>query len=185
MKPLHIRTERLDLIPATLEILESDRNDHRELAHLLAAAVPGAWPPPLLDDRTLEEFIRMAARNADPRFVTWYWVRDEPAEGGRVLVGSGGLASAPAEPGTVLIGYSVLEEFQCRGYATEAVRHIVTAAFSLPGVRRVLATTYPELVGSIRVLEKNGFVPAGPAPAGEGFEEGTLAYVLERPGTGG
>jgi len=31
------------------------------------------------------------------------------------------------------------------------------------------------------VLEKNGFVCAGKAPAGEGFEEGTIAYVLERP----
>lgn len=178
--PLRIHTGRLDLIPATIAILEADRTDHRELARLLSAAVPGSWPPPLLDDRTLAEFVRMATGNADPRFVTWYWVRDVPAEGGRVLVGSGGIASAPV-PGTVLIGYSVLEEFQCRGYATEAVRHIVAAAFSLPGVRRIMATTYPELIGSIRVLEKNGFVCAGEAPAGEGFEEGTIAYVLEKP----
>jgi len=180
MNPLRIQTERLDLIPATLDILKADREDRRELARLLSAAVPGSWPPPLLDDRTLEEFIRMVEENADPRFVTWYWVRDDQEEGGRVLVGSGGSASAP-DPGTVFIGYSVLDEFQCRGYATEAVRHIVPAAFALPGVRRIMATTYPELVGSIRVLEKNGFTSAGKAPAGDGFEEGTIAYVLERP----
>jgi len=100
-----------------------------------------------------------------------------------MLVGSGGIASSP-DPGTVFIGYSVLDEFQCRGYATEAVRHIVAAAFALPGVRRIMATTYPELVGSIRVLEKNGFVCAGETPAGEGFEEGTIAYVLEKHGAG-
>jgi RimJ/RimL family protein N-acetyltransferase len=178
-----IHTERLDLIAATLEILESDREDHRKLARLLDAAVPGSWPPPLLDDRTLAEFIRMIAKNTDPLFITWYWVRDDPAEGGRVLVGSGGIASSP-DPGTVLIGYSVLEEFQCRGYATEAVRHIVSAVFSLPGVRQIMATTYPEFTGSIRVLEKNGFVPAGAAPAGEGFEEGTIAYMLKQPDAG-
>lgn len=74
----------------------------------------------------------------------------------------------------------MLEEFQCRGYATEAVRHIVAAAFVLPGVRRIVATTYPDLVGSIRVLEKNGFTCAGKTTAGEGFEEGTIIYVLEK-----
>ncbi|HOI58622.1 hypothetical protein [Methanoculleus sp.] len=96
MKPLRIHTGRLDLIPATLEILKADRNDRRELARLLDAAVPGSWPPPLLDDATITEFIRMAAGNADPLFISWYWVRDDPAEGGRMLVGSGGIASSPA-----------------------------------------------------------------------------------------
>jgi len=179
VNPFHIRTERLDLIPATLEILEGDRDDRQKLARLLSAAVPGSWPPPLLDEETLGEFIRMTAENADPFFITWYWVRDDPAEGARVLIGSGGIASAPAH-GTALIGYSVLEEFQCRGYATEAVRHIVATAFALPGVRRIMATTYPDLVGSIRVLEKNGFTCAGKTTAGEGFEEGTNVYVLEK-----
>jgi ribosomal-protein-alanine N-acetyltransferase len=175
MMPRRIRTERLDLVAATTEILEAD---HQTLARLLDAAVPGSWPPPLLDDATIAEFIRMTVEKTDPCFITWYWVRDDPAEGERVLVGTGGLASSPF-PDTVFIGYSVLEEFQCRGYATEAVRQIVAAAFSLPGVRRIMATTYPELVGSIRVLEKNGFVHAG-----EGFEEGTIAYLLKKPGTG-
>lgn len=48
-------------------------------------------------------------------------------------------------------------------------------------VRRVMVTTYPDLVGSIRVLEKNRFVCVGKTPAGEGFEEGTIAYALEKP----
>ncbi|KLK88084.1 hypothetical protein SZ63_03170 [Methanoculleus sediminis] len=181
MNPHRIHAERLDLIPASLEILEADRNDRQKLARLLSAAVPGSWPPPLLDDATLSEFVRMAAENADPCFITWYWVLDDPAEGERVLVGTGGLASSPL-PGTVFIGYSVLEEFQRRGYATEAVRHIVAAAFALPGVRRIMATTYPDLAASIRVLEKNGFVYAGEGPGGKGFEEGIVAYVLEKPG---
>ncbi|MCM2466257.1 GNAT family N-acetyltransferase [Methanoculleus oceani] len=180
MKTIYIRTERLDLIPATLEILESDRDDRQKLARLLSAAVPGSWPPPLLDDETLGAFIQMVSEKGDPLFAAWYWVRDDPRDGERVLVGSGGVASSPV-PGTVLIGYSVLEEFQCRGYATEAVRHLIPAIFSLPGVRRIVATTYPDLFGSIRVLEKNGFVHAGEAPAGEGFEEGTVVYVREKP----
>ncbi len=169
-----IRTERLDLIPATLDILEADR---RSLARLLDASVPPSWPPPLLDGRTLDEFARMVSEGGDPLFSVWYWVLVGTAGGGRVLVGSGGIASSPADLGTVLIGYSVLDEFQGRGYATEAIRHIVAFAFSLAGVRQIDATTYPEFAGSIRVLEKNGFVRAG-----KGFEAGTIRYVLKKPG---
>ena len=40
-----IQTERLDLIPATVEILKSDLHDHAALAKLLDATVPAAWPP--------------------------------------------------------------------------------------------------------------------------------------------
>ena len=49
----HLRTERLDLIPATLETLRSGR---QTLASLLNAAVPPSWPPPLLDDEALAGF---------------------------------------------------------------------------------------------------------------------------------
>ncbi|BBL68837.1 GNAT family N-acetyltransferase [Methanoculleus chikugoensis] len=180
MKPVRIRTERLDLIPATLEFLESDRNDRRELARLLDAEIPGSWPPPLLDDETLGAFIQMMAEGGDPLFAAWYWVLDDPAAEGRVLIGAVGTATPPTLEETedrVLIGYSVLDEFQGRGYATEAIRHLTAAIFSLPGIRRIEAALYPDLAASIKVLEKNGFVRAG-----EGFEEGTVAYVLENPG---
>ena len=47
-----------------------------------------------------------------------------------------------------------------------------------------MATTYPELGASIRVLEKTGFVCTGTTLPGEGLLEGTLGYVLERNDTG-
>lgn len=177
-----IRTDRLDLIPATIAILESDRDDRRTLARLLNAAIPASWPPPLLDEGTLREFFRMIAERSDPLFICWYWIRDDPVSGERILIGSGGISSSPAAKDTVLIGYSVLDEFQGRGYATEAVRGMIPVVFSIPGIRRIMATTYPDFAASIRVLEKCGFVYAGGAPPGEGIEEGTLVYVLEPQG---
>jgi len=101
--------------------------------------------------------------------------------GGRVLIGCGGSASSAASPDTACIGYSVLEEYQNQGYATEAVRHLIPVLFSLPGIRQVMATTYPYLAASIRVLEKNGFVYAGENHNGEGIEEGTGVYLLKKP----
>lgn len=176
-----IRTEHLDLIPATPEILESDRNDRKKLAALLDAGVPESWPPSLLDDETLEAFIQMMAEGGDPLFAVWYWVLDDPAAGRRAVIGAMATATPPVLEETgdrILIGYSVLDEFQDRGYAAEAIRHLTAALFSRPGIRRVEAAIYPELTASIQVLEENGFIRAG-----EGFEEGTVAYVLKNPGS--
>jgi len=80
-----------------------------------------------------------------------------------------------------MIGYSVLDAFQNRGYATEAVRHLIPFIFLDPNIQRIAAATYPELKASIRVLEKNGFIPMGATDCGEGIEEGTVLYVLEKP----
>jgi RimJ/RimL family protein N-acetyltransferase len=175
-----IRTERLELIPATRQILESDTGDRTGLARLLNAAIPGAWPPPLMDENVIREFIRMSSDTAGPVFAAWYWVLDNPAPGSQVLIGNGGILGAESGPDTVVLGYSVLDEYQNRGYATEAVRARVPGIFILPGVRRIIATTYPELRASIRVLEKTGFHKTDRAPAGTGAEEGTVCYVMEK-----
>jgi [ribosomal protein S5]-alanine N-acetyltransferase len=175
-----IRTERLDLIPATVEILKCDLHDHAALARLLDATVSAAWPSGEMNEEVLAEFVRMATEETDPHFACWYWVLDDPAPEHRVLVGCGGIGSTLDSPGTVLIGYSVLDEFQGHGYATEAVGAMIPVIFQDQRISRIMATTYPELKASIRVLEKNNFACSGPTAPGEGLEEGTLGYVLER-----
>lgn len=181
MKTLsRIRTERLDLVPATVEVLESDLHDHAKLARLLEAKVLFAWPPGEMNDEVLNEFIRMASEKTDPFFTCWYWVLDTPAKRGRVLIGTGGIASAFNAPDTVLIGYAVLDEYQNRGYTTEAVHNLIPEIFADRRIARIMATTCPELRASIRVLEKNGFACTEPTFPGEGLGEGTIGYVLER-----
>ncbi|MGA2698667.1 MAG: GNAT family N-acetyltransferase [Methanoregula sp.] len=183
MTALRIRTERLDLIPATVEILKSDLHDHAALARLLDATVPAGWPPDEMNDEVLTEFIRMMSAKTDPFFSCWYWVLDTPDENGRVLIGSGGIGSALNVPDTVMIGYAVLDRFQGQGYATEAVRHLIPVIFADGRIARIIATTYPELGASIRVLEKNGFVCTGPTAHGQRLPDGTLGFFLERRGT--
>ncbi|MFA4860931.1 GNAT family N-acetyltransferase [Methanoregula sp.] len=178
---LKIKTPRLELIPATTAILSADCNDRTDLGRLLSAVIPPSWPPPLLDDATRAELVSLQETGSDPNFCTWYWILDDKSGAGRTLIGSGGTASCPSSPDTVMIGYSVLDEFQGLGYATEAVHHLIPVIFRSPGVRKILATTYPDLKASIRILEKSGFVPAGHREGGSGMEEGTLAFVLIRP----
>jgi RimJ/RimL family protein N-acetyltransferase len=90
-----------------------------------------------------------------------------------VLVGSGGFKGRPDPDGSVEIGYSMVEEFQGRGYATEAVRALAAWAFAHPGVSQVVAETMPGNTGSLRVLEKIGFRPVDGAS-----EPGALRFAL-------
>lgn len=184
--PLQIAlaTRRLELIPATLPMLASERNrDYAELGRLTGAEVPPDWPPPLLDEDALDAFINLGTAGLDRWFCSWYWIRTGALPAERTLIGSGGTVSA-AEAGDVLIGYSVLDTFQGQGYATEAVESIIQAVFADRDGRRILATTYPHLKASIRVLEKCRFVPAGECHGRAGLEEGTLLFVRERDGLG-
>ena len=180
VQKIRIHTARLDLIPATLGMLRCEGTDPDRLGELLDAKIPLSWPPPLLDQETLDQFISIMSGNSDPYFCSWYWVLDATTSSGRVLVGSGGTASCPGVFGTAMIGYSVLEEYQRRGYATEAVGGLIGAIFSDPSIAQICATTYPELKASIRVLEKNQFLPAVPGAGGEGIAEGTLLFVRAR-----
>jgi hypothetical protein len=144
--PLPIQTPHLELIPANQDILTSDLDhDYEKLGLLLNAVVPGAWPPTYIDDPTLAEFIRMLEDGSDPYFCSWYWVLASREEQNRTLIGSGGAGSSSKAPGSAMIGYSVLDTFQNKGYATEAIRNLIPAIFRYPGIQRIIATTYPEL----------------------------------------
>ncbi|MCR4719897.1 MAG: GNAT family N-acetyltransferase, partial [Firmicutes bacterium] len=65
------------------------------------------------------------------------------------------------ENGVAEIGYGILEEHQCQGYATEAVKAVLTWAFQNPKVTAVEAETDAENMASKRVLEKCGFIANG------------------------
>ncbi len=174
MRAHELSSHRLSLIPVSVASCTAELKENRELSHLLNADVPGDWPPPLVTTETLHEFIGMLTDPVSCRLCAWYWVLNSDEKTRRpVLIGSGGLFIT--EDGTCEIGYSVLEAFQCLGYATEAVGTILDFVFSQGDIRTVYATTYPHLYPSVRVLQKNGFIPDGP-----GREEGTVRFLVQR-----
>ena len=70
------------------------------------------------------------------------------------------------------IGYGIDEQHRNRGYASEAVKALTEWAFSNSGeLYFVTAQAAPENNASIRVLQKNGFVPAGQGDEGLLFEK--------------
>jgi RimJ/RimL family protein N-acetyltransferase len=65
------------------------------------------------------------------------------------------------EPGTVEIGYAVVESCRGQGYATDAVRALVGRAREVPGIVRIVAHNPLDRPASGRVLEKAGFMFVG------------------------
>ena len=159
-----ITTERLTLVPASLALARAEIDDRAEFARLLGAAVPDNWPPETLAD-ALPLFLSWLEEAPDQvGWFGWYGLvtTREGAAGPPELVGSGGFLGPP-QLGQVQVGYSVLEQFQRRGYATEMVVSLVRWAFEQPGVTSVNAETEWANPASVRVLEKSGFVLVGPA----------------------
>lgn len=60
-----------------------------------------------------------------------------------------------------LIGYSIDEKFVGQGVASEALSLAIQFAFQTAKLHRLEAYVSPHNIGSIRVLEKNGFVREG------------------------
>ena len=67
-----------------------------------------------------------------------------------------GRAPDDAAQGSADVGYVIARPWWGQGYATEALRAVVDAAFTLPALRRVWAVVDVENLASQRVLEKAG-----------------------------
>jgi RimJ/RimL family protein N-acetyltransferase len=159
-----VKTQRLELIPATPELLRAELEG--KLAPALNVVIE-EWPPPLSDDRSLRYALQFLEKHpSHVGWMTWYFVRNE----GRVLVGQGGYCGVPSD-GMVEVGYSLLPAHQRKGYATEAVQALIERAAAL-GVHTICAQTLPSLTPSIRVLERLGFTLAG-----DGSEPGAIRYL--------
>jgi ribosomal-protein-alanine N-acetyltransferase len=79
------------------------------------------------------------------------------------------------------VGYALLPEFSSRGYASEAVTATLGVARRL-GLRRVTALVSPGNAASIRLLEKQGFAPAGRAfMDGDARQDEVLVFALPLP----
>jgi RimJ/RimL family protein N-acetyltransferase len=174
LSPNELNTERLRLIPATLELADADLHNRMEFSHQLKATVLDGWPPPLNDASSMQYTIDYLRSHPEAvGWADWYLVAKKHKP---VAIGMGGFKGVPAA-GTVEIGYSLLPVFQKQGYAMEAVAALLDWAFGHEEVDRVIAETLPELTPSIRLLEKSGF-----ANIGKGSEEGVIRFELTRAG---
>jgi RimJ/RimL family protein N-acetyltransferase len=168
---LQLRTVRLELIAASFQLADLEWRHVATLARELKCVPPESWPPPLNDADSQRWFREMIEQHPDSvGWGLWYLVRNEHGKV-RALIGNAGFKGRPAN-GACEIGYSLLPLYEGYGYATEAARALISWAFQHPAVARVSAETLPELVRSIRVMEKCGM-----RYVGTGKPEGTRATL--------
>lgn len=159
------------MLPATVEHINAALDGRAALEVALDVEIPESWPPEHIDQAALEFTLQLLTQHPDAHawslhFIVW---NREPRA---VVVGVAGFSGAPGGNGTVELGYSVLPDFQRRGFAVAAVKLLLERAFAAPSVTRVIARTLPHLAPSIGVLTKLGFtlVPEAPEPGVIEFE---------------
>ena len=161
-----IRTQRLELIPATAGLVQAEIEDPTHFFNLLGVAAADDWPSENLQN-VLPLFLDGLQDPANVGWLAWYWI--DRAE--NAIVGGGGFKGKPSDDGPAEIGYETRPAYRRRGYASEAVAALTQWALSRPGVRRVFAETKSDNIGSIGVLKATGFAEAGP-----GSEPGLIGF---------
>lgn len=174
-----ITSGRLTLVASTATHVRTELETPHRLAELLDATVSSAWPTGEYDRDAMEFFLARFEEGGEDveGWYGWYALSSEGSGGSRALVGAGGYFGPPDETGTVEIGYSVLPEWQRRGYASEIVSILVENAFRFPVVNRIVARTTEENQASTKVLVRCGFraVAAGAEPGIIRFEHARAA----------
>ena len=145
---MFIRSERLFLRPgwpedwAELHALIDDEAVVRNLAR-------APWPYGPDDARS---FAASAQGTRCPHFFVTL-----PGASGARMIGCIGLVEEAAE---ATLGYWIARQHWNKGYATEAVRALLSLASTL-GHRRIIARHFIDNAASARVLAKAGFCPTG------------------------
>jgi ribosomal-protein-alanine N-acetyltransferase len=141
----------------------------------LNASVSNNWPSGEYDRDAMEFFLSCFESGGEKAlgWYGWYAINTDSISGERSLVGAGGYFGPPDSNGVVEIGYSVLPEWQRRGYATEIVNALVSHASTFEKTNSIIAHTSPENEVSKRVLISSGFRETG-------VNEGNLRFEHTR-----
>jgi RimJ/RimL family protein N-acetyltransferase len=127
---IRLNTDRLEFVAATVELVQLELNQTGQLAQLITAEVPARWPPELFTHDLLEFVVKKLEKDpALADWLRWYWIKQDKATGERILIGVSSFTT-PTSAGIVEIAYSVMEEFRGFGYATEAIRPLISWVFS-------------------------------------------------------
>lgn len=106
-------------------------------------------------EKAIKQKIEKAEKGSDYYFGIFKIETDE-------LIGSIGLFRVQRGPiQSAIIGYSLSEKHNGKGYTTEAVKLVVDYAFTTLKLHRLEAGVMPHNIGSMRVLEKAGFEKEG------------------------
>ncbi len=152
-----MRSERLELVNLRRRDLEAALDGR--WADLEAALDVALFPDWFAGNVGVFE-LRLRQIRKDPASEPWLLRALILAET-RTYVGYFNFHGPPSSEGWVEMGYSILPEYQRRGYATEAVVRMMRWARDEHGVEVFRASISPDNEPSLRMIEKLGFSEIG------------------------
>ena len=145
-------TERLKLVPCSMEMLQSLIDDAIDLSELIGVQVPEGWPAEELKE-VAPYFINLLSQSPDMAGRLCWFIVEKDQD---IVIGSIGFKAEPDKDGIVEIGFGIDPAFRQKGYATETVKGLVGWALSQNDIQKIIAECEPDNKPSVRVLEKAG-----------------------------
>lgn len=153
MKLYNINTDRLILMPVTLEIIRLLLNGNIEEIEKLGVKTGGKWPEtdifhilPIVN-KELEKY------KYPTGFEFWMIIKKE----NMTIIGDIGFHGQPDDDGEVEIGYGLIEDERRKGYTFEALQAMINWAKKQDNVKSIIADCLIENVSSACILGKVGF----------------------------
>lgn len=146
-----LETQRLKLIPFSLDFIKVTITEKARLGEMLGVEVPDSWP-----GADLAEALPFFMKNIEQDVAGALWSGLIIHKADRMLIGDMGFVGGPNEEGVVEIGYSIVPEYRNQGYATEMASRLIDWAFQKQEVKVITAQTRKDNIASIKVLTKAG-----------------------------
>ncbi len=147
-----IHTPRLRLITLEADHLTALAQSPQSLGDLLGVAIPDQWPAHPAAYREALSLLRKMPLL--PWSGWWLYLFVSPAL--KSVMGCGGFKSAPDTDGVVRTGCEIAPAFRRQGFASEALRGLISYAFTRPAVRAVEAWSLPVKGPQSRLAEAVG-----------------------------
>lgn len=172
-----LQSKLLTLVASTATHVRTELEAPHQLGQLLGAIVSSQWPSGEYDRDAMEFFLARLEEGGEGAagWYGWYALSPDSPDEPSTLLGAGGYFGPPDITGSVEIGYSILPQWQRRGYASELVRMLVAHAFTFPQIKLVRAHTTQDNDASIKVLSRCGYQLIGP-----GEDAGALKFECKR-----
>jgi ribosomal-protein-alanine N-acetyltransferase len=150
---LYIETQRLELIPCSLEVAKmAIAKDNPLLEKLLTAYVPEDWYSADVQG-FLPKYVEMLEEDPSQLgYGVWLMIRTHDS----TLIGDLGFVGKSDDGECLELGYEVLAPYRNQGYATEAVEVLINYAFMQLAVKKVIAHTPQDNHAAMKVAEKLG-----------------------------
>ena len=147
-----IKTQRLNIIPCTKEILEASISGDDLLGKHLNINIQDNWTE--FGVGALQYSLdRLNENNSEKNWWTYFPIHREK----NMLIGSGGYKGIPDSDGIVELGYEIAPAYRNLGFATELTKGLIENAFNHKEVKLIIAHTLGEENPSTKVLSKCGF----------------------------